>query len=73
MRKATYISDGFRMRAGPLGPENALKTNIYFLLFSKYLFFKVWAEPLGLWFHGATVGPYVFIHSSQRGWTTQAS
>ena len=49
MRKATYITDGFRMRAGPLGPLNALKTKIQFLLymFPTILVFILFRNPWG--------------------------
>ena len=44
MREAVYISDGFSMRDGPLGLENALKTKIYFgaFLSPPILFGSTW-------------------------------
>ena len=48
----------------PLGPQNALKTKIYIGVFPPSCF-SFW-EPLGLWFHGATVGPCCV--SRRQGW-----
>ena len=61
MREAVYISYGFRMRASPLSPQNALKTKMCFWAFFQKVFVYSFGEPLGLWFHGATVGPYNMI------------
>ena len=57
MREAATISNVSRMRAGPPGPYNALKTKICFgAFFPNNVFYYVW-DPLGPWFRGATVGP----------------
>ena len=67
MRETVYISYGFQMRAGPLGPLNALNTKIFFFgggrgaAFFQIIFFYSFGEPLGLLFHGVTVGPYINI------------
>ena len=42
MRETVYISYGFRMRADPLGPQNALKTKIYLWAFPPNLFLFFW-------------------------------
>ena len=55
MREAVYISDGYHMRARSLGPQNALKTKKQWDIFPPKIFYS-FCEPLGLWFHGATVG-----------------
>ena len=47
MREAVYISNVSRMRAGSLGPLNALKTKNYFGAFSPQTFFILLGSPWG--------------------------
>ena len=57
MREAVTLSNVSRILPSPLGPVNALKTKIDFEAFSNCISIILFGSPLGLWFHGATVGP----------------
>ena len=71
MCKAVYISNGFRMRAGPLKPLNALKTKICFGAFSTNSVFILFRSPWGYgcmvpqWGHrpSDTTRPFSLIRS----------
>ena len=39
----------------------ALETKFYFVALSRFCFFICWGEPLGPWFHGATVRSFVSV------------
>ena len=57
MREAVYIYYGFRMRAGSLGPKNALKANICFGAFFplKNILFLLALGAMVLWCHSGTI------------------